>query len=184
MSDWMQTSTGKQFVFDNPTFDIEDIAKSLAKSCRYNGHTKDLLFYSVAEHCVLIADWLFDKSHYDDSLNYEASNERAYNGLMHDWVEGYISDMVRPLKKRMPDFCAYEDELFSKGAAQFRLLDPIPDYVKLCDNRILVDERAQAMTATKHDWGLSGLRPLGVTLQFWTPKVAYGHFMDAFHMYG
>ena len=42
------TASGKDFDLDNPygfEYDIEDIANSLAKICRFNGHIND--FYSV-----------------------------------------------------------------------------------------------------------------------------------------
>jgi len=54
--------------FDIPTFTycptkevldrirICDIAASLAKQCRYGGHSK--IFYSVAEHCVHLCDYV------------------------------------------------------------------------------------------------------------------------------
>ena len=56
MSDnWIQTYTGKKFDIDNldPSMVcLEDIAHALSMLCRYNGHSE--VFYSVAEHCVMI----------------------------------------------------------------------------------------------------------------------------------
>jgi hypothetical protein len=54
---WIQTYTGKKFYPLTATIDdidIEDIAHSLSMQCRFNGHC--YVFYSVAEHSVLIAE--------------------------------------------------------------------------------------------------------------------------------
>ena len=62
---------------------IEDIAHSLARQCRYTGHTED--FYSVAQHAVYVSE-LCDE---DD----------AKCGLLHDATEVYASDLARPIKR-------------------------------------------------------------------------------------
>lgn len=81
------TYTGKTFDLLNPTPDmvcIEDIAHSLAYQCRYTGHTKK--FYSVAQHCVLMAE---NPELLGDSLD----------KLLHDADETYIGDIARPWKE-------------------------------------------------------------------------------------
>lgn len=167
---FMQTSKGLKFYLSNPRFDIEEIATALSKQCRYGGHTKDSLFYSVAEHCVHIANYLADF----------VSFEMAYNGLMHDFTEAYLVDIPRPIKRLLNDYVVIENDLYSKGAVYFGLSDPIPDRVKSADNRILVDEKAQIM-AHGLDWeSTSGLVGLGVTIKCWTPERACAEFLDCF----
>ncbi len=81
------TYTGKIFDLLNPKPEmvcIEDIAHSLANQCRYTGHTK--FFYTVAQHCVLMAD------------NSDLPGDPLQK-LLHDAAETYISDLASPLKK-------------------------------------------------------------------------------------
>nr|BDD45195.1 hypothetical protein 3 [Saccharospirillaceae bacterium] len=66
--------------------DIDDIATSLAKQCRFNGHVPG--FYSVAEHSVLVSQLV------PESL--------ALHGLMHDVAETYFGDIVAPVKAHCP----------------------------------------------------------------------------------
>lgn len=80
---WIQTYTGKQYSYEEPTPDmicIEDIARALSHLCRFTGHCKK--FYSVAQHSVLV-------SH---------QTKNPFLGLMHDADEAYTGDMCRPLK--------------------------------------------------------------------------------------
>ncbi len=83
---WIQTYTGKQYSYEEPTPDmicIEDIARALSHLCRFTGHCKR--FYSVAQHSVL--------------MSYQTKN--PFLGLMHDDDEAYTGDMCRPLKRSL-----------------------------------------------------------------------------------
>lgn len=84
---WVTTASGKRFYPLAPEpedLNIHDIAHSLSKLCRFNGHT--LRFYSVAEHSVLCSE-----------VPGLTLSERRW-ALMHDVPEYVIGDMVRPLK--------------------------------------------------------------------------------------
>lgn len=74
---------------------MDDIATSLAKLCRFNGHCAG--HYSVAEHSVLVS--------------YLVPESLALVGLMHDAAEAYIGDLVSPLKALCPEFQAIEREV-------------------------------------------------------------------------
>ncbi|WP_051202611.1 hypothetical protein [Desulfovibrio aminophilus] len=53
---WKQTYTGRMFfplAPDPAAVVIEDVARSLAMQCRFNGHVRR--YYSVAEHSVLVS---------------------------------------------------------------------------------------------------------------------------------
>lgn len=81
------TYTGKSFDLLNPTPDmvcIEDIAHSLSNLCRYTGHVSE--FYSVAQHCVLMA--LSDELPGDPMAK-----------LLHDADEAYVGDISSPWKQ-------------------------------------------------------------------------------------
>lgn len=83
------TYMGHMFdIFDPDTwvFDLEDIAQALSTTCRFGGHVE---FYSVAEHSIRVANWLKERG-------YDARTQMV--GLLHDAVEAYIGDIVRPIK--------------------------------------------------------------------------------------
>jgi len=165
--DWMQTFTGKVFWPMDPVIediDITDIAHALANACRFAGHT--IRFYSVAEHSVLMARALVNP-------------ELQRWALLHDATEAYLVDVPRPVKPFLVGYREAEAALMAAVAARFGLAGEMPDLVKSHDNRILIDERAQAMTYCRRDWNLEGA-PLGVTLRFWSPAEAEREFMITF----
>jgi len=169
--DWMQTYGGQRFWPLDPRadeVDIWDIAHSLSMQCRYAGHC--LQFYSVAEHCVHIARWLDARGH---------DRQTCLWGLLHDAGEAYVLDMVRPLKRSLPQFEAIERRVMSAVTGHFRLPLGVPEIVKECDNRILVDEKMQNMRPGLA-WSTDGLEPLDVTLRFWSPDRAKVEFFDTF----
>ena len=165
---WMQTYGGTPFYPLDPNpdmIDITDIAHALSMTCRYNGHC--LRFYSVAEHCV--------------HLSHTVDLENAKWALLHDALEAYIGDMVRPLKYEMPEFRAIEDNLELVIAGKFNLGWPMPEQVKEHDTRIVVDEREQNMALSSLPWSLlEGYSPLGVTLQCWSPEQAEAEYLSRY----
>lgn len=89
------TNGGTAFDFAAPAaheFSIRDIARALARICRFGGHVKPGVFYSVAEHSVRVSLLCPD--------------ELAYHGLMHDAAEAFIGDVVSPFKN-MPEMVGY-----------------------------------------------------------------------------
>lgn len=165
---WMQTYTGRRFHPLDPDpddVDIADIARSLSMQCRYNGQVER--FYSVGQHCVLVSE-LVDAEH-------------ALWGLLHDAAEAYVGDMVRPLKKDMPDFQAAEDRVLAVIAEKFGLDGTtIPQAVIDADTRILLDERAAILAPPAGDWGISG-EPFGIDIGVWNPRDAEDAYLDRFH---
>ena len=98
--DWMQTYTGVRFYPMDPRpeeLDIRDIAHALSLICRYGGHVDR--FYSVAEHCVLMSQCV--------------PEEHALWALLHDASEAYVGDMVRPLKRQLPEYEAAEGRVIA-----------------------------------------------------------------------
>jgi hypothetical protein len=164
--DWMQTATGKQFFPLDPRpedIDIVDIALALSKICRYGGHCRQ--FYSVAEHCVL--------------MTRAAPSEVKRWTLLHDASEGYLGDVVRPLKRSLPDYKEIELRLERVIAEKFDLPWPMPALVKELDNRIIHDEYQQNMEHSVAPWSHRG-NGLGVELQFWRPTTAAEKFLDLY----
>ncbi len=83
--DFMFTATGG-FRLLTGTPNIEDIAQSLGKQCRFNGHTNQ--FYSVAEHSFNVAYVLRER-------NFGIDIQLA--GLLHDAGEAYTGDITVPV---------------------------------------------------------------------------------------
>lgn len=170
IGDWMQTSTGRAFWPLDPRpseIHIEDIAAALSKLCRYGGHCKQ--FYSVAEHCVLMAR--------------AAPDGHRLSALLHDASEAYLSDVIRPIKRHIPQYGVIEAALESAIATRFGLPYPLPAEVKRLDNGILADERDQVMRTPPQDWGLRE-PAIGVIIEFWAPDKAEFEFLAAFRRYG
>ena len=99
------TASGIEFDLADPKPEqvrITDIAHALAHKPRFGGHTslarpgasREMAFYSVAQHCCWVHDQLRGK-------------ERAY-GLLHDAAEAYLCDLPAPAKLLCPDFVQVE----------------------------------------------------------------------------
>lgn len=184
--DWMQTFTGRAFYPLAPRpedIDPLDIAHSLSMQCRYNGHVQR--FYSVAEHCVLMSDWILL------NVGPGRADDLALWALLHDAPEAYVGDMVRPLKVNMPDFCDADDRVMLAVAHRFNLLGgavrrlpdftlglTLPPFVKEVDTRILLDERAALLSTPPGEWSLGDAQPLGVTIHGWSPDVAKWEYLS------
>lgn len=91
------TFTGQCVDLLNPdpdTINITDIAWSLSHICRYNGHTNR--FYSVAQHSVLVSQWLQEQPLPD--ITPLGRKMLYWFALMHDAAEAYIGDSVTLIK--------------------------------------------------------------------------------------
>lgn len=166
--EWMATFTGRAFYPLAPRIEdinIIDIGHALSMACRYGGHVSR--FYSVAEHSVLISR--------------AVPAPYALHGLLHDATEAYLGDMVRPLKKMMPEYRAAEDRLEQVIMRRFGLGRVMPPIVKEYDLRIVQDERAVLMRPTPLPWtALEEIEPLGVEVIGLEPTAACQAFMDRF----
>lgn len=183
VGDWMETAFGHKFFPLDPRPEevhLADIAAHLARINRYNGAAK-LECYSVAEHSVIMAFWLYREY---------ACEKLAYQGLFHDAPEAYIGDMVRPLKRNMPAFVAAEAPVYNAIVEAFPVLlqshggvlntvYELDDRVHDADNRILVDERKQAMRPSTNSWGIDHLEPLGIRIHGWSAGEAEARFLAA-----
>lgn len=166
VKDWMMTYTGRQVWPLHMTDDdvnIDDIAHSLALQCRFNGMVSD--FYSVAEHCLLISQWL-------EANGYDVQTQLT--GLLHDANEAYLSDMIRPIKNALGP--AYEpfrkagatiDEIIAR---KYGSTHPFPHAVHEADSRIINDEK-QFLFGTGKPW-IHGGSPLGVEIKCLDPRQA------------
>jgi hypothetical protein len=169
---WMQTYTGKRFDPLNPDpalIDIDDIAWALSNICRFGGHSSR--FYSVAEHSVLVGEY----------LSGVGGRRLALAGLLHDATEAYLGDVPRPLKYR-PEFAFYREAeaklealIFHKFGLNEFVCHP---EIKRVDNAILADEARQLMGDPGESWGLTE-KPLGAALLREYPPI---YWFNAFRL--
>jgi hypothetical protein len=113
--------------------DIEDIATALSLTCRFNGQLGDpSIFYSVAQHCCLVAERM--------------PPEVAIHGLLHDAAEAYIGDMASPIKECFPGFSHMEDRIMEVIYEALNLKPPtanIKRLIRQLDRDILYSEAQQ-----------------------------------------
>lgn len=165
--DWIQTAMGRQFWPMDPRADevhLDDIAHALSMLCRFGGHC--LRFYSVAEHSVLMARAAPDR-------------RLALWALLHDASEAYLVDVPRPIKPFLFGYDVAEARIMNAVAVRFHLHLGLPDEVKRLDRAILMDEQLQNMAPAPVKWS-TDVEPLGVQLQFWSPRKARAEFKREF----
>lgn len=166
--DWTQTYMGVQFWPLDPRpheILLEDIAHSLAKICRYNGHSID--HYSVAEHSVLVSQ--------------HVRPEHRLQALMHDAPEAYLGDVIRPVKKYLKDFGEHENRLLFLMGPKFWFNAKLHENVHHVDDSILADEKGVLF---RHDlpWFLPQ-PPLGIAddIKCLTAKQAKRLFLKTYY---
>ena len=154
------TYTGKRFDLYEPDADVidpRDISHSLAHLCRFNGHTRE--FYSVAQHCCMVAELVPD----EDKLA----------ALLHDATEAYIGDMVRPLKQWMHAYKDVENWIWDRICTRFDLDQDLPASVRQTDLIVLATERRDLMPADPAIWGcLIGIEPTAEIIRPWSATEA------------
>lgn len=175
--DWMQTFTGRKFYPLTPApedVDPVDIAHALSLLCRYGGHVDR--FYSVAEHCVLMSQWIEDTGAPGDP---QRARRLALWALLHDATEAYVVDVPRPLKRNLAGYKEIEEGVMIAIALRFGLSGVVmPAEVHDADNRILLTERNALMAATHERWAQEDLGPLPVEIHAWRPEIAEREYAD------
>lgn len=104
--------------------DIEDIARSLSRQCRYNGHSKGHI--SVAEHSVWVSCAVPEKF--------------ALEGLLHDAAEAYVGDVTVPIKEMLPQFKDLEMRIWRVIAHKFDLPVILSTVVDVMDKKDALTE--------------------------------------------
>lgn len=133
---FLQTFSGHLISVQRPDpamIDFVDIITALTKQCRFNGHCKR--FYSVAEHTVRgvkLAQKLFPE------------NKRlAKSFFLHDFTEAYVGDVIRPVKKHVPQFKEIEKGFHKAICSHFNVKEDDFDEngVHLIDNYMAMWEK-------------------------------------------
>jgi uncharacterized protein len=92
----IETFSGQRISLRDPdpsSIRLEDVAHGLSACCRFAGQTR--VFYSVAEHSVLVANRLAELGEPPDVV---------MAGLWHDSQEAYLGDASSPLKPLIRNF--------------------------------------------------------------------------------
>ena len=129
----MKTHSGINFNINSPKvedIDIRDIAVSLSKQCRFNGHCHG--FYSVAQHSLLVSDYC----------------ENKLWGLLHDAAEAYIGDIVSPVKRQLQLVSNLEQSILRLIAQKYNLPWPMPLEIVWVDKRMYDTEARDLMGMT------------------------------------
>ena len=120
---WQRMLSGRRLDLLDPSpldIEIEDIAHGLARVARWNGQTSGEHAFSVAQHCVLVAQ-LFRHSQPRST----ASDQLA--ALLHDAPEYVVGDMISPFKAALGlDYKAFENRLLSAIHLRFGLPAQLP----------------------------------------------------------
>jgi len=186
---WMQTYSCKRFDPICPRaedIDIRDIAHALSQICRFGGHCRE--FYSVAQHCVHVAEIVaaYDKAPSDDL--------RAW-ALLHDAAEAYVGDIVRPIKSQLYFYdpnnlglgflngyrhvSGIEERILFYVAMHFGLSLSMPAAVKKADDVMLATEAAYFWPEQVGDWCLTEEAHTTLMIIPAAPKDAERMFLSA-----
>lgn len=163
---WVITLSGKRFSILDPdpaSVEISDIACSLARQARFNGHTR--FFYSVGQHSVLGAE-------------VAPTPEIALQMLFHDATEAYIGDLVSPIKALLPDFEAIEDGIQKAICQRLGIEYPLPKVVKQIDRRLLATEVRDLITTDLASWNIHTDEAFDFPIIPWSPEVTEARFLD------
>jgi hypothetical protein len=147
---------------------IEDIAHSLANTCRFRGHTKE--FYSVAQHSILVAKMVCP--------------ELSMAALLHDAAESYIGDMSSPIKQHDTFFQELEAKTMAVICERFELDLPFHSDIHSADIKALSIESVSKniMVGQIKDWGLP-CESDGRTFEPWPSKIAEDLFLENYRTF-
>lgn len=161
VDEWKETWTGTVFHPLRPdpaTIHFVDIAHHLSIISRYNGATRRP--YSVAEHCVLLADYAKSKG---------MSAVACLNILLHDAAEAYLQDILPWLKKMFSPYYQQAEESLLRMIHEVLEVPYLEErgFIEKLDKAILLDERAALCPNHKPEnpWIADCLDPLGVDIK-------------------
>jgi len=157
MPDHIRTYTGKYIDPFNPEssdIDILDIAHALSHQCRFAGHTT--VFYSVAQHCVMVSE-------------NQLVLDRRLQALLHDASEAYLLDIPSPVKSRIKKYAEAENQLMHRISARFGFWWPAEERLKQADREAL-----------EYEWDNLVIRFTG-KIRVWGPDKAKEKFLETYH---
>lgn len=146
---WAQMHSGRPFPLTEPSpADVwfPDIAAALGKLCRFTGHCQ--LHYSVAQHCLIVAEQL-------------PPEWRAY-GLLHDAHEAMMGDISQPMKQALRHLgggdalrlleTAIDRAIYAAAGLPWPLPPAIREAVAQADLVALATERRDVLAPSRRPW--------------------------------
>jgi hypothetical protein len=174
-----------KFYCNAPVCNILEMAWATSMQCRFTGHLRRR--YSVAEHCMLVARLMQERK-------VRERGGTAFEALMHDQHEGYISDLAAPWKVTVKDFKPFEIKIETAMREQFGLPAKHSEGVKWADWLALFieAESLQCSGATEgwyepepgtRDYALELLhdKPQDYTPKCYDEHAAFSNFMGLYH---
>jgi uncharacterized protein len=115
---WQLMLSGRRLDLLDPQpedIEAEDIARGLSRVARWNGQTKGMHSFSVAQHSLLVES-IFN------SLNPQADQKDMLAALLHDAPEYVVGDMISPFKAVIGgDYKAVEKRLLAAIHKRFNI---------------------------------------------------------------
>ena len=176
--DYIRLTNGNKFFFhdlEKSDICIQNIAKPLAKLCRFNGQTPGWNHYSIAEHAINVSK-LVPKKY-------------RFCALMHDAAEAFLGDVTTPLKRNLPQYKTIEMKWDDFIAQSYGYQYPFPPEVKKADYEMCVLEYH---TFFKDVWKFNPevdtdlictstpINPALIKFEYWPPRLAYEAFMERY----
>lgn len=133
MNNFYVTFTGERVTpedLGDLRINLIDIAHHLTNIQRFGGALPFDKSYSVAEHCILLAEYALDHNQFDV----------ARMCLLHDASEAYLGDVVSGLKAALPDYRELESHVETMVYNKYLVDTSVHSTVKALDMQILIDE--------------------------------------------
>jgi len=111
--------------YDPDKFQIDDIAHSLARVCRWGGDVDE--WVSVGQHSVIVSE-------------ITQNPELQALALMHDASEAYLGDIAKPIKRELDSYLEREAHVMRMICRRFNLPFDRLEEVKEVDLVVLVAE--------------------------------------------
>lgn len=167
--------SGTYFSYSEPWASVptlEDLAYGHAYECRFNGQCRSRrtgrrVFYSVAQHCVL--------------MSHVVAPAIAYDALMHEAEEFICKDLSTDLKRMSPDYKAIARRCQAALFVRFAVPMLDPDAIKAADLRMLATERRDILNWNGERWGIDGkATPYDIEIEPWEHEEAARAFIARF----
>jgi len=182
---WIETYTGKRvnpMHLNEELICIEDIAHSLSLQCRFVGHC--LTFYSIAEHCILVANVVGKELADNYAGSAESAQRTCLAALLHDAAEAYIGDISRPVK-HFHGFglvLELEHQILGKVMRKFGCIGVDWGLIKKADDIMLATEAEYNMASSGKGWYIPEL-PLDDKMPLLDMDEAEEQFLLKFRAY-
>ena len=159
---WQRMLSGRRLDLLDPTpldIEIEDIAHGLSFLTRWNGQTRGIYGFSVAEHSLLV-------EHIFSIINPNIETKWKMAALLHDAAEYVIGDLISPVKNSVgAEYEVLENRLMIAINLRFGLSGILPKIIK---KKIKVADKYSAWLEAIQ---ISGFSRVEANTLFGTPKL-------------